>query len=68
MYNWTREIRGWAHKFQEIMFQWIKREGNKPADRLAKTLLPNMASFCFHFYVPNLLTNLLHDYGLSRLT
>ncbi|KAL0793370.1 hypothetical protein Bca101_064747 [Brassica carinata] len=58
----------WLKKFQEITFQWIKREENKPADRLTKSLLPNMSAFFFfHFYVPTVLTNLLHDdYVLSR--
>ena len=68
VYNWTREIRWWEQKFEEITFQWIKREGNKPADRLAKTILPNMNSFYFHYYVPKGITNLLHeDYVLSHL-
>lgn len=68
VFNWTREIRWWEKKFEDITFQWIKREDNKPADRLARTLLPNMNSFYFHYYVPNVITNLLHeDYVISHL-
>lgn len=67
VYNWTREIRWWSQRFEEITFQWVRREDNRPADKLAKTMLPSISSFYFHSYVPVVITNLLHEnYIVSR--
>ncbi|CAN7051892.1 unnamed protein product, partial [Brassica rapa subsp. trilocularis] len=38
-YNWIGEIDWWKQKFQDIKFTWIAREGNKAADKLAKSPL-----------------------------
>lgn len=65
-YNWIREIRWWSQRFDDITFQWVKRENNRPADKLAKKMLPSMSSFCYHHYLPAIITNLLHkDYVVS---
>lgn len=34
-YNWIRDIRWWARKFQNIKFKWISRNANRVADQLA---------------------------------
>lgn len=64
-YNWTREIRAWMGKFQSITCQWIGRNSNKVADKLAKSIVDGVP-FIFHAYVPLGISNLLHvDYVQS---
>lgn len=67
LYNWTREIRWWKQKFPACSVQWIGREGNKPADKLATSAHALLISFQYYYYVPYVITNLLHeDYIVSR--
>ena len=66
-YNWIREALWWKQKFESVEFQWINREGNRVADKLAKSDIFNHSTFCFHHYVPNSITMLLHnDYVISN--
>ena len=58
-YNWIREIYWWKQQFQDIKFIWIARKGNKVADTLAKSPLPPLQTFVFHFYVPRCISPLL---------
>lgn len=58
-YNWQREINWWAMRFQDIRFTWTHRSANKVADSLAKHIEDGV-SFCYLFYVPQYLNNLLH--------
>lgn len=60
LYNWTREIKWWSQKFEEISFQWIRREANKVADKLATSRIHD-TSFKTHYYVPLCISNLLHE-------
>lgn len=59
-YNWTREIKWWSQKFEEVRFQWTKREANKVADKLATSRLQDTL-FKSHYYVPHCITSLLHE-------
>ncbi|KAF8075533.1 hypothetical protein N665_1087s0002 [Sinapis alba] len=36
----------------DVQFTWIRRYGNKVADKLAKTHILDQSSFCFHNYIP----------------
>ena len=63
-YNWTRDIRWWAAKYQSISFQWINRDANKVADCLAKRV-ENETDFKFYYYVPQYLHSLLHADHIS---
>lgn len=68
LYNWTREIHWWQSKMQELKIQWIPREANGVADKLAKGHKPGAPSFVFHSYVPTFVSSMLHaDYVNSRL-
>lgn len=66
-YNWIREIEWWKQKFQDIKFIWTVREGNKAADKLAKSPLPHLQTFVSHYYVPRYISTLLYqDYVNSN--
>ena len=66
VYNWTREVRWWSTKFEEITFRWTKRTGNEVADKLAKANIPNDATYTYYFYIPHFITTALHkDFGNS---
>nr|VDD36129.1 unnamed protein product [Brassica oleracea] len=66
-YNWIREALWWIQKFESLEFQWINREGNRVADKLAKSDILNHSTFCFHHFVSNTITMLLHnDYVISN--
>lgn len=58
-YNWQREIKWWKTKFQDVRFQWTKRNANKVADCLAKRVQDGK-DFEFNYYEPQYLHNLLH--------
>ena len=60
-YNWKREIQWWKQQFQTIQIQWIGREGNKVADKLAKHQIEDNVSFKYHYYVPRFITSELHN-------
>ena len=59
IYNWTREIHWWQTKMDDSKMQWIPRETNRVADKLAKE--HSRSSFIYHFYVPMFITTLLHS-------
>lgn len=61
LYNWIREIKWWVNCFDEVRFRWISRKANKCADKLARRGPLPSVFFIFHNYVPNMLTNLLHE-------
>lgn len=61
VHNWIRDIRHWKTKFEEVKFQWIQRVNNRAADQLSKSPMPRNSTFVHHFYVPHVLTNLLHE-------
>ena len=58
-YNWIRDIRWWARKFQNIKFKWISRNANRVADQLPKRIEEG-EGFQFHYYVPQYLHAPLH--------
>lgn len=60
-YNWKREIKWWADKIEDVSFTWVYRKANRVADVLAKKRTSTMPSFCFYYYVPTCITNLLHE-------
>lgn len=66
VHNWIREARFWQSKFKEVKFEWVKRECNKVADKLAKSSLASSVNFLFHFYVPHFIVQDLHCDHLSR--
>lgn len=55
-YNWNREVRFWKNKTEEIQLNWVKRDGNKPADILAKQRTPQDVSFFFNHLIPNVIS------------
>ena len=59
LYNWVIEVRWWSRKFQEVEFNWINREGNGVADKLAKIDTSNL--FEYYYYIPRSATSLLHN-------
>lgn len=65
-YNWKREIRWWLNKFEAVEITWIRRQGNKVADTLSKTQIPNENLFWCYNYIPRFITTLLHhDFVIS---
>ena len=63
VFNWTREVQAWRAKFEECCFSWVRRSSNMVADTLAKHQLPANTLFCFHDFVPHVITDSLHrDY------
>lgn len=58
-YNWQREIKWWKTKFQDVRFQWTKRNADKIANCLAKRVQDGN-DFEFNYYVQQYLHNLLH--------
>ena len=65
-YNWIRDIRWWARKFQSINFKWVSRKANGAADILAKRV-ENGVIFQFHYYVPQFLHAFLHMDHVSSI-
>ena len=65
-YNWIREIRWWARKFQSITFNWVSRKANGAADILAKRVEDEVV-FQFHYYVPQFLHVFLHMDHVSSI-
>lgn len=48
-------------KNKVVLYQWIGREANKVADKLATHRSLNDDSYRFYYYVPCFITNLLHE-------
>ena len=61
LYNWIREIKWWESRFEDISYQWVGREANQVADKLAKHGDSEYNSFQFHFFVPSFVSNLIHE-------
>lgn len=61
VYNWTREIRWWLRKFEVCTISWVARNTNRVADKLAKADIPNNSLFVFHYFVPTMIHNSLHE-------
>ncbi|CAA7051877.1 unnamed protein product [Microthlaspi erraticum] len=61
LFNWIREVWSWMAKFKDIAFTWVPREGNQAADLLATRNLPNHTNFVYHSYVPEFMSNVLHN-------
>lgn len=61
LYNWIREIKWWERRFDDISYQWVGREANQVADKLARHGDLEYNSFQFHFFVPTIVSNLLHE-------
>ncbi|KAG7599380.1 Ribonuclease H-like superfamily [Arabidopsis suecica] len=61
IHNWIREITHWKGKFESVIFQWIGRARNKAADQLTKSSMPRNTNFVYHFYIPRVLTDILHE-------
>lgn len=61
LYNWIRDIKWWERRFEGVRYQWIGKEANKVADKLATHQDLNGDTYRFHYYVPCFITNLLHE-------
>lgn len=68
VHNWIREIKVWSQKFEHVQFIWTSKTNNRAADRLVKELINALYSFISHYFVPNILVQILFEDHSSVLS
>ncbi|XP_010495244.1 PREDICTED: uncharacterized protein LOC104772312 [Camelina sativa] len=52
IYNWIQEIKGWATRFNNVVFRWTSRQSNHLADQLAKVQRERNIESSLYFSIP----------------